>query len=73
MFYIKIDFIQYHITYYNINMNSENRMVLFQRAGEIIIDRYKNIKDIPEKYLLFYKNYIPPSVGVKRKFDESNL
>jgi hypothetical protein len=54
-------------------MNSENRRVLFQRAGEIIIDRYKNIKDIPEKYLLFYKNYIPPSVGVKRKFDESNL
>lgn len=54
-------------------MDSENRKTLFQRAGEIIINKYKNIKDIPEKYLFFYANYIPPSVGVKRKFDESNV
>ena len=44
-------------------MDSENRKTLFQRAGEIIIN----------KYLFFYANYIPPSVGVKRKFDESNV
>jgi len=51
-------------------MDSENRKKLFQCAGEIIINRYKNVKDIPEKNLFFYANYIPPSVGVKRKFDE---
>jgi len=46
-------------------MDSENRKTLFQRAGEIIINKYKNNKYIPEKYLFFYANYIHPSVGVK--------
>ena len=50
-------------------MNSENRRTLYQRAGEIIVNRYNNIRDIPEKYLLFYKNYIPLSIGQKRIYE----
>ena len=49
-------------------MNSENQRTLFQRAGEIIVNKYNNIKDIPDKYLFFYKNYIPLSIGQKRKY-----
>lgn len=50
-------------------MNKENTELLFQRAGEIIINKYNEIKDIPEIYMFFYTNYIPPSVGIKRKID----
>ena len=51
-------------------MNSDNRSTLYQRAGEIIVNKYNNIRDIPEKYLLFYKNYIPISIGQKRKSED---
>jgi hypothetical protein len=53
--------------------NNNNNSPLYQRAGEIIVYRYKNVKDIPEKYKFLYVNYIPPSVGVKRKFDDCNV
>jgi hypothetical protein len=33
------------------------------------LNKYNNFKDIPEKYLLFYKNYIPLSIGQKRKYE----
>ena len=49
-------------------MNSDNTNTLYQRAGEIIVNKYNNFRDIPEKYLLFYKNYIPLSIGQKRKY-----
>jgi len=42
---------------------------LYQKAGEIIVNKYNNVKDIPQKYLFFYKNYIMPSIGQKRKYD----
>ena len=51
-------------------MNSDNTNTLYQRAGEIIVNKYNNIRDIPEKYLLFYKNYIPLSIGQKRKSED---
>jgi hypothetical protein len=50
-------------------MNSDNQRTLFQRAGEIILNKYNNFKDIPEKYLLFYRQYIPHSIGQKRKYE----
>lgn len=52
-------------------MNSDNRNTLYQRAGEIIVNRYNNIRDIPEKYVFFYRHYIPPSIGRKRKYEDS--
>ena len=51
-------------------MNSDNTNTLYQRAGEIIVNKYNNFRDIPEKYLLFYKNYIPLSIGQKRKSED---
>ena len=54
-------------------MNSENQRTLFQRAGEIIVNKYNNIKDIPDKYLFFYKNYIPLSIGQKRKYEDESI
>jgi hypothetical protein len=52
-------------------MNSENRSTLYQKAGEIIVNKYNEVRDIPEKYLLFYKQYIPHSIGQKRKYEEA--
>lgn len=49
-------------------MNSDNQRTLFQRAGEIILNKYNNFKDIPDKYVFFYMNYIPSSIGQKRKY-----
>lgn len=54
-------------------MDSNTKKTLYQRAAEIIMDRYKNVKDIPDKYMFFYAHYIPPSIGIKRKFDDSNV
>jgi len=59
------------ITLYN--MNSENQRSLFQRAGEIIVNKYNNIKNIPDKYLFFYKKYIPLSIGQKRKYEDDSI
>jgi hypothetical protein len=50
-------------------MNCENRSTLYQRAGEIILNKYNNFKDIPDKYVFFYMNYIPRSIGQKRKYE----
>jgi hypothetical protein len=50
-------------------MNCENRSTLYQRAGEIILNKYNNFKDIPDKYVFFYMNYIPLSIGQKRKYE----
>jgi hypothetical protein len=52
-------------------MNCENRSTLYQRAGEIILNKYNNFKDIPDKYVFFYMNYIPLSIGRKRKYEGS--
>jgi hypothetical protein len=52
-------------------MNSDNTNTLYQRAGEIILNKYNNFKDIPDKYVFFYKNYIPLSIGQKRKYEGS--
>jgi len=52
-------------------MNCENRSTLYQRAGEIILNKYNNFKDIPDKYVFFYMNYIPLSIGQKRKYGGS--
>jgi hypothetical protein len=52
-------------------MNCENRSTLYQRAGEIILNKYNNFKDIPDKYVFFYMNYIPLSIGQKRKYEDS--
>lgn len=49
-------------------MNSDNQCSLFQRAGEIIVNKYNNFKDIPDKYAFFYRHYIPSSIGQKRKY-----
>ena len=54
-------------------MNSDNTNTLYQRAGEIIVNKYNNIKDIPDKYLFFYKNYIPLSIGQKRKYEDDSI
>jgi predicted protein tyrosine phosphatase len=54
-------------------MNSEHQRTLFQRAGEIIVNKYNNIKDIPDKYLFFYKKYIPLSIGQKRKYEDDSI
>ncbi len=51
-------------------MNSENRKALYQKAGEIIVNKYNEVRDIPEKYLLFYRQYIPHSIGQKRKYED---
>jgi hypothetical protein len=52
-------------------MDSNKNESLYQKAGEIIVNKYKNFKDIPQKYIFFYANYIPLSIGIKRKFEES--
>ena len=52
-------------------MNSDNQRTLFQRAGEIILNKYNNFKDIPDKYVFFYKNYTPSSIGQKRNYEGS--
>ena len=54
-------------------MNSDNTNTIYQRAGEIIVNKYNNIKDIPDKYLFFYKNYIPLSIGQKRKYEDDSI
>jgi hypothetical protein len=52
-------------------MNCENRSTLYQRAGEIILNKYNNFKDIPDKYVFFYRQFIPLSIGKKRKYEGS--
>jgi hypothetical protein len=37
------------------------------------MNRYNDVKDIPKKYMFLYTNYIPPSIGVKRKFEDAQL
>jgi hypothetical protein len=54
-------------------MNSDNQRTLFQRAGEIILEKYNNIKDIPDKYVFFYMHYIPPSIGKKRNCEDDSM
>lgn len=53
-------------------MNREDSSSLFQRAGEIIVNKYKYEKAdvIPEKYMFFYMNYVPFPVGQKRKYED---
>lgn len=53
-------------------MNDQERATLFQKAGDILIDKYSdtNYCDIPEKYRYLYIIYIPLSSGNKRKINE---
>jgi hypothetical protein len=50
-------------------MNEHERAELFQRAGDMLIDKYCNTKyeNIPDKYKYLYNIYIPMSCGNKRK------
>jgi|TARA_B000000477_G_C6095386_1_gene229645 hypothetical protein len=50
-------------------MKNSDKITLFQSAGELIIDKYKNYNDIPDNYKYFYNIYIPPSCGKKRKLN----
>lgn len=50
--------------------NNNTPQPLYKRTGEIIMDRYKNVKDFLDKYKFFYVNYIPLSIGVKKQFDD---
>lgn len=51
-------------------MTLEGIKSLQQKAGEIIINRYQYFNKIPDEYKELYINYLPPSCGIKRKFDE---
>ena len=53
-------------------MNDLERAMLFQKAGDILIDKFSdtNYCDIPEKYKYLYNIYIPLSSGNKRKIKE---
>jgi len=53
-------------------MNDLERAVLFQKAGDIFMDKFSdtNYCDIPEKYKYLYNIYIPLSSGNKRKIKE---
>jgi len=52
--------------------NKYNIKELFQKSGEIIINKYENYNDIPEKFKFFYEIYEPKSCGMKRKRDNNN-
>jgi hypothetical protein len=51
-------------------INNIERNILYQIAGNIIVNRYEKYEAIPEKFRDLYKTYIPTSVGVKRKATE---
>jgi hypothetical protein len=51
-------------------INNIERKILYQIAGDIIVNRYEKYEVIPEKYRDIYKTYMPSSVGVKRKATE---
>jgi hypothetical protein len=57
----------------NTKDTKDTNKTIYQQAGEIIMNRYNNVKDIPKKYMFLYTNYIPPSIGVKRKFEDAKL
>lgn len=50
-------------------INNTERKILYQIAGDIIINRYEKYELIPEKYKELYRTYIPSSVSTKRKAD----
>ena len=53
-------------------MNDLERAILFQKAGDILMDKYSdtNYSEMPEKYKYLYNIYIPLSSGNKRKIKE---
>lgn len=53
-------------------MNNLERAELFQKAGDILMNKISdtNYYDIPEKYMYLYNIYIPLSSGNKRKINE---
>jgi len=55
-------------------MDYEESQALFQRAGNILMDKYSNIyyNNIPEKYKYLYIMFKPESCGVKRKLNSDN-
>jgi hypothetical protein len=57
----------------NTKDTKDTKDTIYQQAGEIIMNRYNDVKDIPKKYMFLYTNYIPLSIGVKRKFEEAQL
>jgi len=57
----------------NTKDTKDTNETIYQQAGEIIMNRYNDVKDIPKKYMFLYTNYIPLSIGVKRKFEEAQL
>lgn len=52
--------------------NKYNINKLFQKSGEIIINKYEDYNKIPEKFKYFYKIYEPQSCGIKRKRKNDN-
>lgn len=48
-------------------IDNTERKILYQIAGEIIINRYEKYEKIPDKYKELYETYTPASVGIKRK------
>ena len=50
-------------------MNDKERQELYQRAGNILMDKYGNTcyNNMPEKYKYLYSIFKPESCGVKRK------
>ena len=53
-------------------MNDLERAMLFQKAGDILMDKYSDThyNEMPEKYKYLYNIYIPLSCGNKRKIKE---
>jgi len=43
------------------------REELIEKAGEIIINKYSNYCDVPDKYKFLYVEYKSPKIGSKRK------
>jgi len=48
-------------------INMLDRNILIQKAGKIIIDKYNNYNNIPDKYKFLYEEFIPNNIGNKRK------
>jgi len=53
-------------------MNDLEREIIFQKAGDILMDKINdtNYCDIPDKYKYLYNIYIPLSCGNKRKMKD---
>ena len=52
-------------------MDNNNNNELFQKCGEIVLNKYKDYNNIPPKFKYFYEIYNPTLCGKKRKQTEN--